>query len=157
MRTRQTRDLPARLEGVRQRFERWRGTHRARSRIPDLLWTAAVKMAQRHGIHRTSRTLRLDYYSLKKRLEEESAVSSPASPREPVTTFLELASSANRVFASATTADHLPVAPARCAAGPCECTLEVEDTEGAKMRVHLKGIEAPDLVALSRSFWNPVP
>jgi hypothetical protein len=25
---------------------------------------------------------------------------------------------------------------------------------GGKMRVHLKGVEVPDLVALSRSFWE---
>ena len=37
MGTRKTRDLPARLERLRQRFERWRGTHKAHSRIPDRL------------------------------------------------------------------------------------------------------------------------
>ena len=157
MRTRLTRDRPAQLEGVRRRFERWRNSHRPRSRIPDPLWAAAVKVAQRHGIHRTSRTLRIDYYSLKKRVEEESVVRPRTSQREAVTTFLELAPSADHAFASATTADHLSMTPARCPAGPCECTLELEDTGGAKMRVHLKGIEAPDLAALSRSFWNPVP
>jgi len=151
MKTRQTRDRPAQLEGVRQRFERWRNSHRPRSRIPDPLWAAAVKMAERHGIHQTSRALRIDYYSLKKRVEEESVVSPLASPRESATTFLELSPFANHAFASATT-----VSP-RCPTGPCECTLELEDTDGAKMRVHLKGIEAPDLAALSRSFWNPGP
>jgi hypothetical protein len=39
-------------------------------------------------------------------------------------------------------------------AGCGECTLELEDAGGAKMRVHLKGFEAPDLAALSRSFWQ---
>ncbi len=28
---------------------------------------------------------------------------------------------------------------------------------GAKLRVHLKGLEAPDLAALSRSFWQSEP
>jgi len=35
-----------------------------------------------------------------------------------------------------------------------ECTLELENAGGAKMRVHLKGVEAPDLAALARSFWR---
>ena len=35
-----------------------------------------------------------------------------------------------------------------------ECTMELEDTDGAKLRVHLKGFAAPDLAALSRSFWQ---
>jgi hypothetical protein len=33
----------------------------------------------------------------------------------------------------------------------------MEDAGGAKMRVHWKGFAAPDLAALSRSFWNPGP
>ena len=35
-----------------------------------------------------------------------------------------------------------------------ECILELEDVAGAKMRIHIKGMEAPDLAALSRSFWG---
>ncbi len=38
--------------------------------------------------------------------------------------------------------------------GVGECILELEDPGGAKMRVHVKGVEAPDLAALSRSFWG---
>jgi hypothetical protein len=30
----------------------------------------------------------------------------------------------------------------------------LEDASGAKMRVHLQGTEAPDLTALSHSFWD---
>jgi hypothetical protein len=50
MGTRKTRDLPAGLEELRRRFERWRGTHRARSRIPEPLWDSAVKMAGTYGL-----------------------------------------------------------------------------------------------------------
>jgi hypothetical protein len=32
--------------------------------------------------------------------------------------------------------------------------IEWEDVAGARMRVHLKGQDVPDLLALSRSFWN---
>jgi hypothetical protein len=39
--------------------------------------------------------------------------------------------------------------------GVCDCTLELEDTAGSKMRVHLKTATPPDLTALCRSFWNP--
>ncbi len=71
MGTRKTRDLPARLEGVRRRFERWRRTRKVRSRIPEPLWASAVKMAGTYGIHRTAKALRLNYYALKKRVTEE--------------------------------------------------------------------------------------
>jgi hypothetical protein len=39
-------------------------------------------------------------------------------------------------------------------AGSAECILELEDAGGAKMRVHLKGFEGPDLTALTRTFWG---
>ena len=35
-----------------------------------------------------------------------------------------------------------------------ECVIEFEDGGGAVMRVHLKGTEVPDVLALGRSFWN---
>ena len=38
--------------------------------------------------------------------------------------------------------------------GPCEFTLDLENGSGSKMRVHWKGVEAPDLAALSRSLWD---
>jgi hypothetical protein len=79
--------------------------------------------------------LRVDYYALKKRVEVASAESgSKTSAGTARATFLELSP---------------PVW-----AGSGECTLELEDTGGAKLRVHLKGFEAPDLAALSRSFWQ---
>jgi hypothetical protein len=135
MNTSKTDELPARLEGVRRRFERWRRTPNVRSRIPDPLWAAAVKMARSYGICRTARALRVNYYALKKRVEQASAAAPGLREGGAVATFLELA----------------PPASAGC----CECTWELEDAGGAKMRVHLKGFEAPDLAALSRSFWNP--
>jgi hypothetical protein len=131
--SRETRVLPADLERLRQRFERWRGTHRARSRISNSLWAAAAKLAGSYGICRTAKVLRVDYYSLKERVEQESAGARELSQG----TFLEL--------------------PPPSTAGLGECTVEWEDAAGSKMRVHLKGFHAPDLAALGRSFWSPAP
>ena len=132
MSTGRTRDVPARLEGLSHRFERWRRAHKGHSRIPETLWTSAVKAAGKYGLNPTARALRLDYYSLKKRVETTAC--RRASDREGVTAFVELA----------------PAPPT----GSPECILELEDPGGAKMRIHLKGAEAPDLAALSRSFWG---
>ena len=142
MRTRTPRHLPARLEGLRRRFDRWRWTRKGRSRIPEALWTAAVKAAGTYGLHRTAQTLRLDYYTLKRRLEAGGShrvsggkvASRHLSDPQAVATFVELG---------------------RPASGSArECILELADPGGAKIRVHLKGCEAPDLAALSRSFWG---
>lgn len=133
--TKRNGDLPAGLEEVRRRLERWRRTHQARTRIPEPLWTAAAKMAGKYGIHRTAKALRRDYYSVKKRVGRKAG-GARGLPTEPTTTtFLEL--------------------PAALRDDSCECTVELEDWGGAKMRVHMKGSTVPDLAALSRSFGNP--
>jgi hypothetical protein len=93
-----------------------------------------VKLAGRYGVSRTARALGLGYYSLKDRVEKETDASAAGSPTRSEAAFLELAVSPHR--------------------GVGECLLEWEDAGGGKMRVHLKGVEVPDLVALSRSFWE---
>jgi len=144
MSTKMTRDFPARLENLRQRFERWRRTRKVRSQIPEPLWAAAVKMAERYGIHRTAKALRVDYYALKRRVEQKAAIAG-TRPKPAVT--------ASKAAAGATFLE----LPAAAWAGSGECTLDLEDAAGAKLRVHLKGFEAPDLAALSRSFWQSEP
>ena len=134
MRTRKGGEIPGGLEQVRERFERWRRIRKVRSRIPDLLWASAVKMAKRYGIHRTSRVLRVNYYPLKKRVGLDQAASSQPTGGGRAATFVELA------------ADEIT--------SPCECIVQLEDGAGSRMHVHLKGITGVDLVALSRSFWG---
>ena len=138
MNTRKTHDLPARLRGVQQRFERWRQTRQGRARIPESLWAAAVKVASVYGVSRTARVLGVDYYTLKERVGQESTnnsgVSEGDNPDGTGATFLELA----------------PLAPT----GSCQCTLELENAGGSKMRVHFQGQQTPDLTLLSRSFWG---
>jgi hypothetical protein len=135
MSTRHVGNLPARLEGVRRRFERWRGTRRGRARIPDALWASAALVAEAFGISRTAQVLRLNPSRLKRRLTQKLAASVPESEGEP--RFLELGR----------------FAPS----GSCECLLELEAGDGTKMRIELKGIAAPDLLTLSRGLWNRQP
>jgi len=137
MGTRREPGIPVPLESVRQRFERWRQARTVRTRIPEPLWATAVEMAKEYGVNLTAKTLRVDYYRLKKRVEEKAASSTDASCEGGTATFLEL------------------TAPVASRSG--ECILELEDGYGAKMRVYLKGVDAPDLAALSRSFWGVRP
>jgi hypothetical protein len=147
-------DIPAPLARGRDRFEVWRRTRQVGTRIPDELWSLAVKLADHHGISRTASMLGLDYYSLKKRVEagnsgvtsvpsafvegsasSDSASSDSASARP---TFIELSSS-------------LQVPSQEVSA---ECVVEFADGTGASLRIHLSGCQTPDLVALGRSFWS---
>ena len=158
------RDLPAGLEGVQRRFERWRRTRRGHARIPESLWAAAVKAAGRHGLHRTVRALRLDYYSLKERVERPAGTARDPAARVAAGRRRSSARK-RRGRRRADTAQSLPaflellppVAPGFVAvpAGPCQCTVKWQNAAGAKMRIELKGTAMPDLAALSRSFCNP--
>ena len=126
-----TRELPHRLECVRRRIERWRQTRKVRSPIPDSLWAAAVTMTKTYGMNRTARTLRLNYYGLKKRVDQQGA------DAEGEVSFIELAP--------------LP------STSVCECLLELEKVGGARMRIQLKSVAVPDLAAISQTFWNRQP
>lgn len=134
MGTKESRILPTRVDSVRRRFARWRQTRRGLACIPESLWAAAVEMAATCGGSQTAKALRVNYNALRKRVEHQAAAARHRPEENSVTTFVELAP------------------PPRV--GSCQCTLELEDDSGAKMRVHLEGAEAPDLAALSRSFWE---
>jgi hypothetical protein len=119
---------PAPLVQAREQFERWRSTRSQRT-IPDGLWHAAVRLAGEYGIGRTSRALRLDYYSLKRRVESTEGRRMPAAP----------------VFV-----DAIPKATVDLGEG----VAEFEDASGARIRIEWKGGGAPDLTALTRSFFG---
>jgi len=137
MNARKTRDLPAPLEDVRRRFAEWRRTHRARSRLPNALWAAAVKMAGKYGLHCTARALPVEYYALKKRVEQRFTPARGRRKSRPLAAFMELP----------------PLPPA----GTCDCILEMEDAVGVKMRFQMKTAALPDLAVLCRSFRTPTP
>ena len=136
MRSSKSQAIPARLEAGRQRFERWRRTRNGHSRIPERLWTSAVRLAGAYGPCRTARTLRLDYNALKKRVD--SAAPYDSSGQETATPFVELL-------------------PPQHACLP-ECIVELEDPRGAKMRIRLPGRQSSEVVtAVSQVFLSARP
>jgi hypothetical protein len=66
-----------RLTRVQRRFEVWRRKRPPGTRIPHLLWRDAVELALSLGIHRAPATLRLDYYSLRARVQQRDATRQP--------------------------------------------------------------------------------
>jgi len=134
MSTRLKLKVPARLARGRQRFDKFRKTHKGYRRLPDSLWSAAVKLARTYGVNRTANALRLDYSGLKKRLISPASDTPPDAPLG--SGFIELLPSA---------------------ATAAECVLECQDARGTKLRLHFKGPQLPDLAALSRALWNGQP
>jgi hypothetical protein len=124
----QSPDNNKQIERIQKRFEDWRKSQKPRTRIPKRLWESAVQVARGCGVNRTAKALHLDYNDLKKRLKASRGI------QESAPAFIELL-------------------PAVTPSTP-ECIIECENGNGAKMRVHIKGIEAPDLNALSSAFWR---
>ena len=119
--------LPAALARAQRKIERWRQQHRPRARLPDELWREAAKLASAHGINRTARALRLDYYALK----EHAAAAAEVGERA---------------------ADFVEVLPGAMSSTRPECVIEIEETGGDKMRIRLAGGNLPDVAELTRAF-----
>ena len=128
-----TSNLPAKLARGRRCFEKWRRSHKPRSRLPEHLWLLAAELADEYGLNRTARTFRLDYNVLKKRVG--LAVSEKRLKPTATAAFLEL-----------------PICEPHSSV---ECTIECEDVQGAKIRIQLKGRQLPDLAAITGNFWSP--
>ena len=120
------------IEDVQQRFEHWRKSRNHRTPIPESLWKGAVGLCTDHSIYRISRSLRLDYNALKKRV----CYSHPERLPESVTSsaFVELDLKAS-----------LPEA---------ECLVEMEDKDGAKRKMHIKGRLCLNPLELMKAFWG---
>lgn len=123
-------DVSGRLVRLKARFASWRKQRSRGERIPDALWNAAVNLAAEIGVNQTAKALTLDYYGLRRRLA--------ALDQEPPTpTFIELPTSAiGDVTASS------------------ECMIELEDSGGARMRMHVKGLDSASLALLGHRLWN---
>lgn len=120
------------IEQVHRSLQEWRCRRKHGARIPEDLWIAAVKLAQKYRPARIAHILGLDYNGLKQRLKSAKQ----HGTREPQTQrgFIEL----------------LPFAPS----SHCECTIEIEDRRGAKMKLELKGASAGEVAAVSRALWS---
>lgn len=132
MSKRKTQALPPSLAKARRRFDRWRKRNRPRARLPEDLWSAAVELGLEYGVNPTAKALRLDYYSLKKRLEAFEGRDDPASP------FIE-------------------ILPGMGSAASADCTMEIEDGNGAALRIRVQGVDLPDLAAIARAFRGGEP
>ena len=120
-------DVPTALGRVQRKIEQWRQTHRPRAPLPDELWRQAADLARADGINPIARALRLDYYALKRHAEEPARQAGKAAPQ-----FLEI----------------LPGGMDAMSASRPQCTIEVEQAGGVKVRICLEGGPLPDVFGL---------
>jgi hypothetical protein len=124
-RTDQRRE-PDALAKLGARIGEWRQRRAKPGPMPETLWRAAAKLAEKHGLNRVAAPLRLDYYSLKRWVEEghdqrRSAARGPA--------FIEV-----------------------CPQAWATSVLELEKPGGSKMTLRLSS--TLDVGALVEAFWR---
>jgi hypothetical protein len=124
-RTNQRRE-PDALAKLGARIDEWRKRRGKPGPMPETLWRAAAKLAEKRGLNRVAARLRLDYYSLKRWVEEGRRRSAATGPA-----FIEVR----------------PPGPAAAAS-----VLELERPGGLKMTLRLSS--ALDVGALVEAFWR---
>lgn len=122
-------NVPTSLARARRQLDQWRGRQPGRKRLPRELWSNAVALAREHGINKTARILGLKYDSLKKHLE--AAPPGASGPETAGTAFVEFL-------------------PPEMRPSPLECTIEWEQGNGGKTRMHVKGASLVDLASFVR-------
>ena len=84
----QTKSPELTITEVHELFKNWRETRSKRETIPDELWTAAVQISQHFDIGDVARFLKLNYRSLKQKVE--SAALHTTQTEEKAFHFIEL-------------------------------------------------------------------
>ena len=119
------------LEEVAQLFEAWRNGKLRHRAIPETLWQAAVILSENYPLSKISRRLGLDYSDFKNRV---LALPTKLPGNDPHPGFVELdPGQSNPVM---------------------ECVVEMEEKNGCKTRMSVKGSAGCDLLELVRTFWS---
>ncbi len=128
----ETKEREAELKPLRQRLERWRSVHKGRRlRIPKELWEQSARAACKHGVAAVSKGLRLDYYSLKSRLDR---LPRAKKTEEKLLKFVEL----------------IPPPMSKSSAN----AIELQKAGGSKLRIEFEGELTRELSRLSERLWR---
>ena len=117
---------------LRRQLDRWRKAQPGRARLPADVWGQAATLARTLGVSRVSRTLRLSFHKLQRRVRLPTP--RPSGPPVPAE-FIEL--------------------PPLASPGSDEggCVVELCDGGQARMTIRLSG-EGSALLGLAEAFWR---
>ena len=115
------------MQAVTVLFDQWRSTRKKRDRIPESLWEAAADLSPSYSTCQISKTLRLDFNELKRRIRDRSH---RAAPRE----FVEL--KVERLFSTA------------------QCLIEVRSPAGFELKIQTAAVLPPQCMQLLSCFLD---
>ncbi len=132
---------PRDMVRMRQRLDDWRGSHKRGTAFAPKLWSAAGRVARRHGVYLASRTLGLEYNKLKAMSGE--SIARGRGKRE-------LRARPDRMkFIEVTGA--LPLCPSGC-------RMSLQGPEGQRLQLEMTAGAATEMVLqLCRSGWSARP
>jgi hypothetical protein len=131
---------PRDLVRMRQRLDEWRGSHARGVAFSAAVWSAAGRVARRHGVYVTARALGLEYNKLKGMSGVIGRVPGKAKrPSKPdPMKFIELSGA-------------LPVSPSGC-------RLSLQNANGQRLQLEMAPGAATEMVLqLCRSGWSALP
>jgi len=124
------------LESVQCKFKKWRENKKfIREKIPDELWQSTEELIDRYTISEISKALGLKTNNLKKRLKNTNLIKSKTVIKSDIPEFIELKPYNNIMT------NH-------------ECTIEMQDRNGSKMRINSNGLNSIDIINLTQIFWS---
>jgi hypothetical protein len=130
----QARDLAL----MRRRLDDWRGSHKRGVAFPPKLWSAAGRVARRHGAYVTARALGLEYNKLKRASEGVIGRVGGDARRPPTVKpvkFIELTGA-------------MPM-------GPSSCRLSLHNASGQRLQIEMApGAVTEMVLQLCRSGWR---
>lgn len=129
MRTRNFESPESSVASVQASFDQWRKTRKKREAIPDELWSAAVELAEELSVFKVARSLRLNYASLKKRVNR---LCPKVHPEIEASSFIEI--------------------PVMNAGNVQPYRVDIQRKDGSQMQIHLSHGEGTQLSALVRAF-----
>ena len=129
------------LVRMRQRLDEWRGAHARGVAFPEALWSAAGRVARRHGVYVTARALGLEYNKLKRASGVRIARVNGAAQRRSTPKRMKFIEVTGTMPASV---------------GDCRLSLQNED--GQRLQLEMAPGAASEMVLqLCRSGWAAPP
>lgn len=123
------------LTQLRDQLCAWRQSHGGRGRLPEDVWIAATTLASTQGVSQVARTLRLDFYKLRRRCGSGRHIQPDASGSAP---FVEVQLESS--FPNDGDAFR----------------VELTAVSGSRMTISL-GRDASTLLTLAEAFWRRAP
>ncbi len=119
------------IEETRKQFEKWRKSKKTRCPIPEELWEKATDLFPAYSISQISRALSLSYVYLKSRLQRKASgqISPFSAPG-----FIEIGAIDSR--------------------SESEWIMELEEQNGSRMRLTLRGKREVSFIEMVRAFWS---